>query len=163
MKIPPLRILLPATATLSIVAVVFVLTLVPLGHITDFGKEMHFDQRMLAAHLYEISPVEGDAGRVHFVSDGTLGNRKAPDGDYWVSEFDLAVNDVFWSLPRRNAYTEFRLHSIEPEGVVIEYEARFTGGGDPRQATAVDHGLVRLSWKTGGNPYRLPPMASKTP
>ena len=156
---PPLRILLQGGAALAIIASVFVLTLVPLGHITDFGKDMAFDQRMLTAHLYKIQPRED--GQVHFESDGSLGRVKDPAGNYWVAEFDLAPKDVFWSLPSRNAYTEFRLHSVEPEGVVIEYEARFTGGGDPRQATTVDRGLVRLGWKDEENPYTHLPIMGR--
>ncbi len=156
MKLPPWRILLPGAASLLILSAVFVLAFIPLLHITDLGKEMEFDQRMLSAHLYTIEPVEGGE-KVHFVSDGTLGRVKDPTGDFWVDDFVLAPQEVFWGRPSRNAYTEFRLHSVEEDGVVIEYEAKYTGGGDPRAAETVDRGLVRLSWRQGENPYRLPP------
>ncbi len=150
------RILIEGGAVLAIVGSVFLLTLIPLGHITDFGKEMAFDRRMLTAHLYKIQLLEN--GQVHFESDGTLGKVKDPAGDYWVAEFDLAPQETFWSLPKRDGYTEFRLHSVEADGVVIEYEARFIGGGDPRRATVLDHGLVRLGWKNEENPYTQPPV-----
>ena len=156
MKLPPWRILLPGAASLLIVAAVFVLAFIPLLHITDLGKGMEFDQRMLSAHLYTIEPVEGSQ-KVHFVSDGTLGRVKDPSSDFWLGDFVLGPQETFWARPSRNAYTEFRLHSVEADGVVIEYEAKYTGGRPLEEAETVDHGLVRLSWRQGENPYRLPP------
>lgn len=144
MALPPLKIVVPAIVTLSVVATVLVFTLLPFTQVTDLGKDLSFHEKMLDSHLTHVAP---DDGKVKFRSDGTLGRVKEPGGRYWLPDFVVAESESFYSWPRRNAYTEFRVHKIETDGVVIEYDAKVMPSRD--KVVSVDHGLVRLAWKSG--------------
>ena len=155
MSMPPLRIAIPAAASLSVLAVVFAMAVFPLTKILEVGKGLAFHDKMLDAHLTTVRHNDRQ-DTVQFLSDGTLGRVMGPEGRYWEPRFEVGKSDVFYSLRRDNAYTEFRVHHIEDDGVVIEYDSKVHNLNGDNQLVSVDHGLVRLGWKENDSRYIWP-------
>lgn len=151
MALPAAKSFLTVGAVAALLVVVFAFTLTPLTRVTDLGKDLAFNKKMLDAHLNSVMPYED---KVHFLSDGTLG--RVREGDYWQPEFLLSESDVFYSLPRRNGIIEFRVYKIESDGVIIEYDAKARPRDRSQPATSVDHGLVHLAWKENDQHFAWP-------
>jgi hypothetical protein len=119
--------------------------------IQSIEKERVILAGMLDANIRSLTREEQAA---HFVTSGRIGtypeediSSQPDDRKTWLSDFTLSAGGKFYTQPDHHGGTEFKIISVDPDKVTIEYKSTFDHRSFGPDMITEDSGIIELFYR----------------